>query len=101
MTLAELLANVTPGPWESERAYVQTSRGNPVAETHASIFPGSFAEADANARLIALAPDLARLALDMGEALRSYRYSAMRAGETRFEKTDALLARLDGIANDW
>jgi hypothetical protein len=53
---------------------------------------------EADACLIALAPDLARLALDMGEELRKHS-SQNEHDYVNHAKADALLARLDGIGN--
>jgi hypothetical protein len=102
MSLEELLAAATPGPWEpiieagDEWWFGQGSqariRGAKQHEWSSLAVLGCDDEEEkADARLIALAPDLARLALDMGDALR--------ADEMSFETADALLARLDGIAN--
>ncbi len=109
MTLAELLEAVTPGPWEcvtyADEDWVARPPG-PVKFSPADewlivsdVANGSLRRADGS--LIALAPDLARLALDMGEALRTIRDDTAcddpecpcSAG-----KIAALLARLDGVA---
>ncbi len=54
------MAKHTPGPWRAEEREVVTYLGHPIAEVldTAEGLEGSDAEADANARLIAAAPDL-------------------------------------------
>jgi hypothetical protein len=106
VTLAELLANATPGPWGNFmgpsvlRAYDHQTR-LAIFDAH----EGTDYEqpAEANARLSALAPDLARLALDMGGALDTLAGMAHPVtGEDHdwlYDHLPALLARLDGIAN--
>jgi len=90
--LEELLANATPGPWSSGgwavyRGERFTDSHEPVASVHG--------DTEATATLIALAPDLAKLALDMGETLREYDETC-ECGTCH--KNRALLARLDGLA---
>ena len=73
--LAADLANATPGPWkycfesvDPEWAIVMTSGGSVIANVNADH------RQDANAALIAAAPDLARLALlvpELREALKA------------------------------
>ena len=96
VTLAELLAAATPGPWRDPQwgGLVVDENENPVVH-HAL---------PRDARLIALAPDLARLALDMGEALRKrslidYEHGLWRTAAIPERQARDLLARLDGIAN--
>jgi len=90
VTLAELLANATPGPWEYQEF------DGVVIDPEGVLVSGP--PRDADARLIALAPDLARLALDMGEALIFYRqaYGHLWSVDELADNGD-LLARLDGI----
>jgi len=105
VTLAELLAKATDGPWSWMGGYPQRVT-NPGAILVAETFndPDSLAY---DAELIALTPDLARLALDMGEALRAigeeWGWPQEGGSETelhdRIEAARPLLARLDGIAN--
>jgi len=142
VTLAELLAAATPGPWrhgyddgsgragednwrgrETGGGYItqvgsEDEKGLPFCvvsggEDSWSLPQG--VERKEDARLIALAPDLARLALDMGEALSSCRRCARGELRTPAHGSNgpkhgfhacsnsntviALLARLDGIAN--
>jgi len=122
VTLAELLAAATPGPWrhgyddgsgragednwrgrETGGGYItqvgsEDEKGLPFCvvsggEDSWSLPQG--VERKEDARLIALAPDLARLALDMGEALRA----CVGYSDSTDDRIAALLARLDGIAN--
>ena len=138
VTLAELLAAATPGPWrhgyddgsgragednwrgrETGGGYItqvgsEDEKGLPFCvvsggEDSWSLPQG--VERKEDARLIALAPDLARLALDMGEALRMVRNElweqqerdapphGYKRKEALIESADSVLARLDGIAN--
>jgi len=90
--LEELLANATPGPWRASMAAVFAGE-----ESIAACRGDDFARVDSDARLIALAPDLARLALDMGEALRAA-WDEDRWDEFLEMDTTSLLARLDGLA---
>jgi hypothetical protein len=98
VTLAELLANATPGPWWIDHdGFGEATWVHARGDVEVSLVQGGEV-GDADARLIALAPDLARLALDMGEALQ--RLVAMEESYTGETSPDhALLARLDGIAN--
>ncbi len=98
MTLAELLQNADG--WhvdEDEPWRVRAGDVYPVA--FCGTLPGhpdpNPKRAERCAELIALAPDLARLALDMGEALR---HPSIPPAFYR-EHSRGLLARLDGIAN--
>jgi hypothetical protein len=93
VTLPELLANATQGPWRDAEwgGLVVDENENPVVH-HAL---------PRDAPLIALAPDLARLALDMGEELRAWlqwSVQAFGADEEVSPTTSALLARLDALA---
>jgi len=118
VTLAELLEAATPGPWSDgvggiDGCYFVPEPAHPY-EREGSAHGLSLTNG-ADARLIALAPDLARLALDMGEALRRMvrtEFESMREqNATTFGGLDhyfsdeeretiaALLARLDGIGN--
>jgi hypothetical protein len=108
VTLAELLEAATPGPWsvypELSRMQVRTADGHYgiVADT----IGYDLERGEQNAALIAITPDLARLALDMGEEIRQW---AEPADDDCGDETcpdcaytrrlNALLARLDGIAN--
>ena len=102
MTLAELLAAATPGPWTAWRDELywkvdKAPEGPNVCNTGRT----SWNDTEENARLIALAPDLARLALDMGEALEAVGRYLASYGDTSeaVPRIEALLVRLDGIAN--
>lgn len=92
--LRELLAAATPGPWEFV-ASEMTIRGgafrSPIAVGSRIT---SIARADAS--LIALAPELARLVLDMGEELAAW----YAIDGHRSDTTAALLARLDRIGKE-
>ena len=98
MTLAELLANATPGPW------VLTEPEDSWHFKLASIICLGTSGSD-DLDLAALAPDLARLALDMGEWIADQ--SCVGADRAAYcdivcescREPVALLARLDGIAN--
>jgi len=92
--LEELLANATPGPWEWMGGYPQR-----ITNTGAILVAETFDDPDSiphTTRLIALAPDLARLALDMGEALETAMACCARPAGTCGD-FPALLARLDGL----
>jgi hypothetical protein len=104
--LEELLANATPGPWESrERDYrVLTNVGEAYPAGRGRF--GSWEDA----QLAARAPDLARLCLDMGEALRgsvdghwhdAFCPEVIGDGDCSCSVATykVLLARLDGIGN--
>jgi len=98
VTLAELLANATPGPWvvvPFTDDYGEQSVYVSMGDADSTVLRGCDAE------LIALAPDLARLALDMGEALEAVGRYLASYGDTSeaVPRIEALLARLDGIAN--
>lgn len=86
VTLRELLDAATPGPWRA------IDTGNPyrwpVNTDKVNVCTGACRDA----RLIALAPEMAALLLDMADALRGYteRYPHQLEAE-------ALLARLDRI----
>jgi len=106
--LEELLANATPGPWSIDRRFashlavygrvIEGVARTLVTEIDISYdVPFDRAECENDARLIALAPDLARLALDMGEALRAA-WDEDRWDEFLEMDTTSLLARLDGLA---
>lgn len=92
--LRELLEQATPGPWEFV-ASEMTIRGgafrSPIAVGSRIT---SIARADAS--LIALAPELARLVLDMGEELAAW----YAIDGHRSDTTAALLARLDRIGKE-
>ncbi len=66
MTLAELLEAATPGPWDVSTDHQVWRWVDEDDHTPLGIF-----EQWDDALLASLAPDLARLALDMGEALRT------------------------------
>jgi hypothetical protein len=112
VTLAELLATATPGRWfydsyatvHSSDLVAQDADETGVARVWGgtSRFNGGTATNPSDARLIALAPELARLALDMGEALRKTIYSTPGwTGPDVWWKpeADALLARLERITD--
>jgi hypothetical protein len=105
VTLAELLAAATPGPWEhrlwgttedewpDRRVSVGTTTGHGAAVCISPRY-GELNQSKTDARLIALAPDLARLALDMGEALRNIE----EIYDLQLPAIPPLLARLDALA---
>ena len=116
--LEELLANATPGPWANYMG-PDVVRKNDYSALRLAIFdsyddpPGPQTDGEANARLAALAPDLARLALDMGEALRGIVAGYDRelasaivplhgvsvyVSATEADRIGGVLARLDGLA---
>lgn len=75
MTLRELLATATPGPWTADiRAWGDgseyCSRIDLGGQDYVETFSGHYGPSPANARLIALAPEMGRLLLDMADALR-------------------------------
>lgn len=96
--LRDILNAATPGPWTHHR--------NPGAKLWrwvcgresvvAAIVVDTPVEIQ-NARLIALAPQLAALALDMGELLRGRLYHGFVPGSNGDTDAYALLARLDQI----
>jgi hypothetical protein len=98
--LEELLANATPGPWSSGgwavyRGERFTDSHEPVASVHG--------DTEATATLIALAPDLARLVLDMGDLYVGILHDLDNGddpGRGQKDAARALLARLDGLAAD-
>ena len=108
-TLEELLANATPGPWEyrvwgrdgDEWPDNRVSVGRAMGHGEAVVINPRYGERTQNladARLIALAPDLARLALDMGDGLRKYAHLYYRHDKDLVREYTGLLARLDGLA---
>jgi len=121
MGLRETLEAATPGPWAWNSGGYSDS-GHPLMGLQNAENPTSYPVLDcavlgdpepADARLIALAPELASLVLDMGEALdRYYSFAPHMAGcgfSANYDEDcdcgrdeldvlhDALLARLDQI----
>lgn len=94
MGLRETLGAATPGPWEARDATTIDSRDGREEwwNLYASGYRLGGVEFGRDARLIALAPELAALALDMGDLLRGLYY--------RPAGTNALLARLDQIGKE-
>lgn len=89
MTLRELLDAASPRPWEYDDEYyvISTEVADAVC---AMVGPADLPDVAADARLIALAPELAALVLDMADALRE-------TGPSFAPWVDPLLARLDRI----
>lgn len=89
MTLRELLDAACPGPWATEDrpGAITLTVQNDDEDVICDAFPR-------DARLIALAPEMAGLLLDMADAL-----GAILNHEERysFDEIEALLARLDRI----
>jgi hypothetical protein len=110
--LEELLANATPGPWiaKTDGMFPVVTKNDSFATVMEFSQYGQDGrpEASANASLVALTPDLARLALDMGEALGKG-YWDVTTGAWRCAMCDSrdgheegcshgtLLARLDAL----
>lgn len=108
--LRELLDAATPGPWEYDGFEHVVSPE--ITDIVCGLWqrPGADGVPDpqmeTDARLIALAPELARLCLDMGHQLERWRNAAMQrdtyleAIPEAVETADALLARLDRIGKE-
>ena len=102
--LRELADKATPGPWvwEDENLRGTTAGIFPngwvawADAPHATSHPGWIYVEDADARLIALAPDLAVLCADMGDALKNADppFGSIDNSVTWRETRDELLARL-------
>ena len=99
MGLRETLEAATPGPWAWNSGGYSDS-GHPLMGLQNAENPTSYPVLDcavlgdpepADARLIALAPELAALVLDMGEHIREHGFGA---------ESDALLARLDQLGKE-
>ena len=87
--LRETLEAATPGPWTWMGGYPQR-----ITNPGAILIAETFTDPDSrayNAELIALAPELAALVLDMGEHIREHGFGA---------ESDALLARLDQLGKE-
>jgi hypothetical protein len=71
--LRELREAATPGPWyvEGNSVFTTEPRDQYVVEEVADVVTDARTPRDADARLIALAPDLARLVEELGEALQA------------------------------
>ena len=114
--LRVLVAEATPGPWESRRWGYEgdewperrVSVGRAVQSGEAITCSPRYGNLDqdlANARLIALAPQLAELVADMGEAAAAFREAIRAHGDWLHPgKTlepamtlDSVLARLDAL----
>ena len=89
--LEELLANATPGPWANYMG-PDVVRKNDYSALRLAIFdsyddpPGPQTDGEDNARLAALAPDLARISLEMAHRIKE------------LQGNDEYVARLDGLA---
>ena len=97
--LRDILEAATPGPWAWNSGGYSDS-GHPLMGLQNAENPTSYPVLDcavlgdpepADARLIALAPELAALVLDMGEHVREHGFGA---------ESDALLARLDQLGKE-
>lgn len=93
------MAGHTPGPWALRRGHsvveIRTVAGLAVAQTTSDAYWQSFsAEADANARLIAAAPEM----LEALKQAREYlRYSLGSTSETNpYPAIDAAIAKAEG-----
>jgi hypothetical protein len=89
MGLRETLEAATPGPWSASGKHVKE-------RTHRSLIAtiSPFYGSEADARLIALAPELAALCLDMGDLLR------LPVDEIQEGDAEDVLARLDQIGKE-
>jgi hypothetical protein len=103
-TLADLLAQVTPGPWEATRGFVRAVTQNTGAMGDFTVTVGArwvaecargegFDNGDANAALIALAPALAAEVL----ALREERDAAKRSSAVEIARR---AARSRGVSDE-
>jgi hypothetical protein len=108
LTLKETLEAATPGPWKIDDGFgskiaVYGRVIDGVARTLVTEIDTSYdapfdrAECENDAALIALAPELASLALDMGELLRGRLYHGFVPGSNGDTDAYALLARLDQL----
>jgi hypothetical protein len=105
MGLRETLEAATPGPWEARvwghdtdewpdsRVSVGTTRGHGEAVVINPRY-GERAQDLANARLIALAPELAALCLEMGDLLR------LPVDEIQEGDAEDVLIRLDQLGKE-
>ena len=90
MSLADLLNKATPGPWEVRLAHYPYSFGVVGKQE----ICGLADDQETDARLIALAPDMARLLIDMSTALEDWMsdFAAEDPGDT-----NALLAQFAAL----
>jgi hypothetical protein len=108
MTRTGAATTHTPGPWralgnddrhELSPAPIRTLDDVAIAEAfQTSETPDGYAEMDANARLIAAAPDLLAAVVAASHALKSYAYgnSATDLAESIAKSCDEAIAKAEG-----
>ncbi len=86
----------TPGPWELRGSRLVTdSQGVLIAENIGANYPGT---PEANARLIAAAPDLLAACKRMSEALRNAPHETQNAYQGILTDIDNAIAKAEGTA---
>ena len=93
----------TPGPWRVGRQNnIQTAHESPLNWKGIAQYMGSGQEAEANARLIAAAPDLLEVAQRSADALRSAGIEPRATSDNPLEwllhQTEAAIAKATGGA---
>ena len=100
---ADVMPKHTPGPWhyqEDSDAYTHIVRG-PTGKIIASTAQNSSGEAEANARLIAAAPEMEKCLKDARNAIASLDKGALgwahtEYGEPMYSFRDELMHNIDG-----
>ena len=100
---ADVMPTHTPGPWhyqEDSDAYTHIVRG-PTGKIIASTAQNSSGEAEANARLIAAAPEMEKCLKDARNAIASLDKGALgwahtEYGEPMYSFRDELMHNIDG-----
>jgi len=85
----------TPGPWKRERLCIFCPNGSLIAEVHEDYFTHT-AEDEANARLIASAPDMLQ-ALRRAVLALAFAAESSPAMQDDYEAVSAAIAKATGI----